>query len=112
MSDTEAVLTKDITREKLVAELKALRPAFEREGVTRMTLFGSRARADNRADSADSDVDLAIEIADGRKFSLLDSVGVGHLVEDHVGLRGNIFMRHSLEPDFLDEIRRDGVEVF
>jgi predicted nucleotidyltransferase len=109
MNDTETILARDISRDQLVAELRALRPAFEREGVMHMALFGSRARGDNRRDS---DVDLAIEIADGRKFSLLDLIGVGHVVEDHVGLRGNVFMRRSLEPDFLDEVSRDGLEVF
>jgi predicted nucleotidyltransferase len=49
MSDT--VLSRDISREVLIAELRALRPAFEREGVAHMALFGSRARGDNRPDS-------------------------------------------------------------
>ena len=74
-----------------------------------MVLFGSRARGDHRLDS---DVDLAIEVQPGRKFSLIDLVGVGHLVEDKIGLRANMFMRRSLGPDFVAEIGRDGVEVF
>lgn len=109
MADIEPILARDVTRENLVAELRALRPVFERAGVTHMTLFGSRARRDNRPDS---DVDLAIEIARGRKFSLIDLVGVSHIVEDNLGLRGNMFMRRSLAPDFLGEIGRDGVEIF
>ena len=99
----------DVAREDLLAELRALKPAFEREGVTRMILFGSRARRDNRPDS---DIDLMIEVANGRKFSLIDLVGVAQTVEDHIGLPANIFMRRSLESDFLETARREEVEVF
>jgi predicted nucleotidyltransferase len=109
MSDTETVLARDITRDELIAELRALRPLFEQMAVTHMVLFGSRARQDNRLDS---DADLMIEVDPNKKFSLVDLVGVGHVVEDHVGLYGNIFMRRSASPDILDEVRRDGVAVF
>jgi predicted nucleotidyltransferase len=108
MADT-VLRTRNPTRTELVAELRALEPEFVREGVTHMTLFGSRARGDNRPDS---DVDLVIEVAEGRKFSLLDLVGVGHTVEDHIGLASSILMRRSLAADFLDELRRDGVDIF
>ena len=109
MSDAETVLARDIDRDQLVAELRALRPVFEREGVTHMALFGSRARQDNRPDS---DVDLAIEVDEGRKFSLLDLVGVSHLIEDRLGLRSSLLMRRSLEPRFVDALRSDGIDVF
>lgn len=110
MSDAETVLARDITRDQLVAELRRLRPAFEREGVTHMALIGSRARGDGRHDS---DVDLAIEVSDQpRRFSLLDMIGVKHVVEDALGLRADIFMLRSLERPLLGEVQRDRVEVF
>ena len=84
-------------------------PAFERDGVVHMALFGSRARGDNRPDS---DVDLLVDVMPGRKFSLLDLIGVGHLVEDHVGLRGDVLMRAGLGKTFAEGARRDVVEVF
>ncbi len=71
MDDTPGLVAPDLDRDALLARLRALRPAFEREGITRMWLIGSRARGDNRADS---DIDLMIEIDEGRKFSLLDLV--------------------------------------
>jgi hypothetical protein len=108
MADT-VLPTRNPTREELIAELCALKPTFMREGVTHMALFGSRAREDNRPDS---DVDLVIEVAEGRKFSLVDLAGVGHTVEDSVGLASSILMRRSLAPDLLDALRRDGVELF
>jgi uncharacterized protein len=87
-----------LTREALVAGLKALRSDLEREGVSAMALFGSRARGDNQPGS---DIDLMIDVTPGRKFSLLDLVGVAHMVEDRFGLPANIFMRRSLDPDSL-----------
>lgn len=110
MSDTEIILSRDISREELLAELRALRPAFEREGVTHMSLIGSRARNDQRRDS---DVDLAIEVSDkDRRFSLLDMIGVKHIVEDALGLPADIFMMRSLDPALRVSAQRDRVDVF
>lgn len=99
----------DIAREELLAELRSLRSDLERRGVTRVALFGSRARRDNRPDS---DVDLLIEVDEGKKFSLIDLVGVAHKVEDRVGLPASIFMRRSLDPDFLASVGSEQVPVF
>jgi predicted nucleotidyltransferase len=109
MADTTTLAAPNLSREELVSKLRALRPFFEREGVTRMTLFGSRARGDPRPDS---DVDLIIEVDPKAKFSLLDLVGVGHIVDDHFGLKGDIQMRRSLRPYLADEAGRDGIDVF
>lgn len=110
MSDTDVVLSRDISRDQLLAELRALRPAFEREGVTHMVLFGSRARGDNRRDS---DVDLGIEVSDeSRRFSLLDMIGVKHVVEDAIGLHADIFMTRSLDTALRRSAQLDGVDVF
>jgi uncharacterized protein with HEPN domain len=86
---------RDLSRDQLIAELRQLRPQFGREGVVGMVLFGSRARGDNRPGS---DVDLAVEVDEGRKFSLFDLIGVGHLIKDRTGLDANLFMRRSDRP--------------
>ena len=109
MSDTETVLARDITRDRLLAELRALRPAFEREGVSHMALVGSRARQDNRLDS---DVDLMIEVKSGRRFSLVEVARVMRAVEERVGVRADILMRRSLKPRLLAEATRDQIPVF
>lgn len=100
---------REISRDQLLDELRALRPQLEREGVTHLALFGSRARRDNRQDS---DIDLLIDIDETRKFSLLDLVGVGHIIGDTLELEANILTRRSLRADFAAEIRPDLVEVF
>ena len=70
---------RDIAREELLAELLALKPKLEQQGVTHVALFGSRARRDNRPDS---DIDLVIELDASRRISLLDLVGVSHVIEN------------------------------
>ncbi|QFR33373.1 nucleotidyltransferase domain-containing protein [Ancylobacter sp. TS-1] len=99
----------DMSREHLIRSLLALEPRLRAEGVTRLALFGSRARGDNRADS---DIDLAIDVNPGRKFSLIDLVGVAQEVESETGLPANIFMRRSLDDGFRRTLERDAVEIF
>lgn len=108
MSDTGSV-GSDISRASLVDALRRLRPALAEFGVTSLALFGSRARGDNRTGS---DIDLIVDIEPVRKFSLLDLVGVAHVVEDDIGLPANIFLRRSLAPDFLTSARREAVRIF
>lgn len=100
---------RDIAREELILELQRLRPELQKEGVTHMALFGSRARQDNRLDS---DIDLVIEIEDDRKFSLLDLIGVGHIIKDRLGIEANLFMRRGLDDSFKRTVGRDQVTVF
>ncbi|MEX2200507.1 MAG: nucleotidyltransferase domain-containing protein [Dongiaceae bacterium] len=109
MVETSTVIARNLGREELISELRALKPAFARAGVTRMTLFGSRARGDNRPDS---DVDLIIEVDSERKFSLVELSRVGLVVQDHLGLPASIVMRRSAKPAMLAAADRDGVAVF
>jgi predicted nucleotidyltransferase len=108
MTEAPTLVGPDLKRDQLVARLRALRPAFEKEGVTQMWLIGSRARGDNRPDS---DIDLMIEVDPERKFSLLDLIGVKHLVEDHIGLPADVIMREGLKPRFLAFAQADSLQV-
>src|SRR5262249_20973460 len=98
----------NIGRKELLEKLLTLKPAFERGGVTHLVLFGSRARQDNRPDS---DIDVMIDVDESRKFSLLDLVGIGHIIEDNIGLPANIFMRRSLDAKFKASTQRDLIQV-
>jgi uncharacterized protein len=101
---------RDLTRDQLLSRLRALRPEFEREGVAHMSLFGSRARGDNRPDS---DIDLIVDVRPGRTFGL-EAVGVFNLVEDHLGLPSSIVTRDGLQsdPSFGKRVVADEVSVF
>jgi len=100
---------RDLSREQLLAELRALRPEFERRGVTGLSLFGSRARGDNRPDS---DVDIVVDFAKNARFSLLEVVGLGQFVEDRLGIETNIFIREDFDPSFQRTFKRDGILIF
>lgn len=100
---------RDLTREQLLEELRALRPELERAGVTRLALFGSRARNDHRQDS---DIDLLVDYDRNRKFSLLDLIGAMNVVEDNVGLQANMVVEEDADPAFLTRISRDQVTIY
>lgn len=100
---------RDLSREQLLAELRALRPEFEREGVAHMFVFGSRARGDNRPDS---DIDIVLEIAPDRKFGL-EIVGVSHIIEDNIGIESSVVVLDKYaDPHFVTRIQQDYLPVF
>ena len=100
---------RDFSREQLLAELRALKPQFEREGVAHLSLFGSRARGDNQQDS---DVDVLVDVQPGRKFGL-EWVNVHHIISDNLGLESNVVVLDKYaHPRFVANVERDRVRVF
>lgn len=96
-------------RERLLRDLTNLEPKLRAAGVSHMALFGSRARNDERSDS---DVDVAIDVDPGVRFSLIDLVAVAHEIEDKTALSANVFMRRSLDAEFREQLAKDAVEIF
>ena len=94
---------------EIIAKLEALRPELQTEGVEHLAIFGSRARGDH---SESSDIDLLIDSSPSRKFSILNLVGVEHLVADSIGLPANAFMRRSLDLSFKISISNVIIQVF
>ena len=98
-----------MTREEIIAKLRSTAPALRAEGVTKLAIFGSRARGDARDDSA---LDVLIEVDPDATFPLLDLVGVQHIIKDATGLDTQAEMRRSLEPRFAQRIADDIIEIF
>lgn len=96
-------------RENLIRHLADLRPRFEAEGVKHLSVFGSRARGDNRPES---DVDLLVDIDAKVRFSLLDLIGLEHLVTDTTGIVANAVVDRGLDEDFARLVSRDAIRVF
>jgi predicted nucleotidyltransferase len=100
----------EITREAILARLRELAPKIRAEGVTRLAIFGSRARGDARPDS---DLDILVETVplDGDS-PVFDLFKVMHLIEDATGLTTQISMHDLLKPRIKERIADDLVEVF
>ncbi|MFT0879226.1 nucleotidyltransferase domain-containing protein [Rhodopseudomonas sp. G2_2311] len=99
----------DIPLDKIIAKLREQAAVLRAEGVSKLFVFGSRARGDGRPDS---DLDVLVDTAPGARFSLLDLIGVEHIVSDAIGLRAQAAIRRSIEPAFAERIAQDLVEVF
>ncbi|MBB3978994.1 hypothetical protein GGQ64_004230 [Rhizobium azooxidifex] len=96
-------------RKEIIKLIEQIKPNLEAEGVAHLALFGSRARGDNRRES---DIDILIDVTPGSPFSLLNLVGVEHIVADATGLTSNAVLRRSLDEDFRKTIQADIVEIF
>jgi uncharacterized protein len=96
-------------KNELSKKIKSLRPSLEAEGVRHIALFGSRARGTHRPDS---DIDILVEVSEEAPFSILNLIGVEHLVRDATGLTANAVMRRSLTPDMKAQASKDAVEIF
>jgi len=99
----------DIPVEEIVAKLREIAPAIQAEGVTRLYLFGSRARGDARPGS---DLDVLVETTSRGESPRFDYFKVLHLIEDNVGLQVQISMRDLLKPRVAERIADDLIEVF
>ena len=77
--------------------------------MTRLAVFGSRARGDARPDS---DLDVLVDTVARGALPAFDLFKVAHLIEDATGLQTQISMRNLLKPRITERIADDLIEVF
>jgi hypothetical protein len=96
-------------RDEIIAKLRDAEPRLRARGVTRLALFGSVVRGEERPDS---DVDVLIDVDPNVKFSLLDHAGVMNGLEDLLGRSVDVCERDALKPLLRDRILAEALDVF
>ena len=99
----------DITLGVIVERLRKIQPEITAQGVTRLAVFGSRARGDARTGS---DLDILVDATSGGQMPPFDLFKVQHLIEDATGITTQISVRDMLKPRIAERISDDLVEVF
>ncbi len=99
-----------MTRDEIIEKLKAMEPELRARGITRMQMFGSRARGDNRDDS---DLDLLIEYKPPPTVSGWDFFGIGPDLTEKLGIETQVTDNcEGMKPRFRQRINDDLVTVF
>lgn len=78
-------------------------------GATSLYLFRSTAR--NEA-MASSDLDIFIDYDPGRRFSLIDLVGIKQFLEEELEVDVDVTTRNSLHPMLRTDIEQSAVRIF
>ncbi len=82
---------------------------LRRRGVRHLAVFGSAARGNDRPDS---DVDLGVEIEDGRNFSLIRMEDTRLLLEDALRRPVDLGEIENLRPQVRESFERDRIIIF
>jgi predicted nucleotidyltransferase len=93
----------------IVSLLRAEEAELRRRGVEHLAIFGSVARGDARPDS---DVDIAVDIEQGRSFSLIRMEDTRLLLQDRLGRPVDLGETASFRPQLRAAFERDRVPVF
>ena len=98
-----------MNRDAIIVVIRSEEAALKQVGVKSLALVGSSAR-DDRSEA--SDVDVLIDVADEFGFSLMDRVGVMHLLGDALSLPVDVSRRDSLIPLVRERMVKDAIKIF
>jgi predicted nucleotidyltransferase len=98
-----------MTRDEATAALVCRTDALRQRGARAAFVYGSTARNEARDDS---DIDIFIDIEPGRKFSLLDLVGMQLYLAEELGVDIDLTTRSSLHPKLKEQIESEAVRIF
>lgn len=107
-ADRFAALVGPPSKEEIAKRLAPHIDRLKAEGVSALYLFGSVARWEA---GAESDIDFFIDQTD-EHFSLLDLVGVKHILEEALEARIDVTTRKSLNPALRKRIEGESIRIF
>ena len=96
-------------RDAIIAVIRSEEAALKPAGVKSLALVGSRAR-DSRSEA--SDIDVLIDVADEVGFSLMDRIGVMHLLGDALSLPVDVSRRDTLNLLVRERMVKDAIRIF
>ena len=96
-----------MTSEELQQLKDIVRPIAEKRGLARVSLFGSRARGEERPDS-----DYDFLISKGKLRTLFELGGLLNDMEDALGTSVDIVTDTSSDQEFISDIKQDEVVVY
>jgi predicted nucleotidyltransferase len=98
-----------MNRNAIVAAVLSQEAALKRSGVKSLALVGSTAR-DTRSEAGD--IDVLIDVVDEASFSLMDRIGVSHLLGDALRLPVDVSRRDTLNPLVRERMVKDAIKIF
>jgi len=97
-----------MNRAVIINRIRRVQDALQAAGVSHAYLFGSAARGE--AD-AHSDVDVALNLAEGRKLDIIELCQLQALISDAAGIDADVTLRHKLK-ELQGDFNRDAVQIF
>jgi hypothetical protein len=85
----------------------ALKPYLKEYGISRIAVFGSYARDE---DKPDSDIDLLVDI--NKSYGLLKFINLKQLIEAKLGKRVDLVESQCIEPLIRDEVLASAITIY
>ena len=94
---------------EVIAALRAHESELRASGVVRLSVFGSTARNEARAES---DIDLLAAFDNAHSLSLLDIIGIENRLADLLGQPVDLIEEGTLKPRARENLSREAVRAF
>lgn len=98
-----------MTREEVIAVLKANEAELRRQGVTHAAVFGSRARGDHRPDS---DIDVLVDIDPDARIGIWGYAGVVDYIRALFSHPVDVAQRAGLRAHVRPSAEREAIYAF
>jgi len=98
-----------MTRDAVIATLRANEAALRLKGVTHAALFGSVARGQA---GPDSDIDIMVEIDPAAPVGVWEYVGITHFIGDLFPVKVDVSERAALKAHVRPSAERDAIHAF